>query len=252
MEEAHKYLEKVLECAGLGEDCNEFVKKIVRKMENSMFDFSLPEMRKGRSKQSEHIINQGVLKVYYNIVTTFLQKCNFHNLSTVQQLGEDLQVCNEIKNPLVTKYIKTKIPEEWLKNNPSLLKIIQTNINEKWKADIPTDVEYMQLNEKEYGAKIKSLVDMASSFMKCWHDGKHGVLILQGNIREVLTRLTEQQLYIDPVALIYWLKEHPNGKDDIEKALSVVRAMFTSLNPCGNENVLINWTHEITDEISKP
>lgn len=227
MSSVSEYLKDKLKKARLNEECLRLVETVVRKMNYTFECFSIPERRDERSKQLEHIINKGVLKVYYNIVNTFLQKCNFPSLSTVQQLREDLQVCKEIKNPFSVPSIKT-------------------NIQDKWKTDIPENEEYIQFNEKEYGTNIKSLVDLASNYMKSIHDGSEAFLIVQRNIREVLTKLTEHCLYIDPMALMFWLQKYPEGKDELENALSDVKRMFTRLNPCGTENVLNDWTYEIS------
>lgn len=170
-----------------------------------------------RSRKGEHVINNGVINVYRDIMEMFL----FRSRITRDGLGA-LTKLSKAESQIIrdcTSYFDSKT---------------KTDIQDVLKVFIDQDTAYIDANALFYGMSISVLRESAVDHMMELYF-KQTPLLNEGSrqtrpLKEIVRAINDNLLYVDQHALSIWLTQKgPSGRRTYERAQCSVESMFDEL-----------------------
>lgn len=170
-----------------------------------------------RSRRGEHVINNGVINVYRDIIGSFLVRSGItrEGLGALTRLStEESQVLRDC-----TSYFDTKT---------------KTDIRNVLKVFIDENTAYIDANALLYGVSIQLLRESAVKHMLELYY-KETLSITDGSsqtqpLKAIIRTMNDSLLYVDQHALSIWLmRKGLNGRRTYERARITVENMFKEL-----------------------
>lgn len=193
-------------------------RKAVRQFFSDLFQHKEKAKEKDkRSKKGEHVINNGVINVYRDIMGIFLVRSGItrDGLGALSRLpDEGSQILRDCTN-----YFDART---------------KTDIQEVLKVYIDEDTAYINANALLYGSSIQILRESAVEHMMELYSNS----TLRGNegshqsrpLRAILSTINDNLLYVDQHALSIWLTQKGlYGRRTYERAQNTVENMFNEL-----------------------
>lgn len=170
-----------------------------------------------RSKRGEHVINNGVINVYRDIMGSFLVRSGItrDGIGALTRLSsEESQILRDC-----TSYFDTKT---------------KTDIQNVLKVFIDEDTAYIDANALLYGTSIQLLRESAVAHMlELYHEPSLPINVGSSQTRplkEIIRTMNDCLLYVDQHALSIWLTQKGlNGRRTYERAQLTVENMFNEL-----------------------
>ncbi len=167
-----------------------------------------------RSKRGEHVINNGVLNVYRDIMGMFLLRSGI----TRDGLGALSRLSNEESQVLrdCTNYFDHRT---------------RTDIQEVLKVFIDEDTAYIDANALLYGSSINILRAFAvEHMMELNGNPRNEGSRYTGPLKETVSTINNNLFYVDQHALSIWItRSGPDGRFIFERARKTVQCMFDEL-----------------------
>lgn len=161
------------------------VVKLIDLVEKIKTEVSMGKDAKGqRSKRGEHVINNGVVSVYKNIIESFLTKNFGTSWAASVRIEQNSSIYRAIHRTLSDSVTK--------------------NIQERLVVTID-DAYYINANALVYGTAIFIIREAAQAHMQAMYDtGNYQGSIYSMIIKHSITYLNDYDMYVDPTALRYW------------------------------------------------
>ncbi|CAF0935369.1 unnamed protein product [Adineta steineri] len=171
-------------------------------------------------KRGDHVINNGVLKVYQDIIDNF-------TLTQFKKSFQDLTFISQ--NELIRNDYDNTFPIN-VKNNIQNVLIVHLNENR------------FDANALYYGIVILMLHERSKNYMVQLYKNINSTPKTQ-RIKLIIKTMNDNEIYVDHVALKAWQSNRGNMKI-YQESLAKVRDMFDNL--CSNLQFKLNaWTKEI-------
>lgn len=191
------------------------------------------ETKKQAAARGEHIINNNVLKVFPDIIQTFVNEQFGENFSALIETGKitrSMKVYQAYMQPMPRDY--------------------QEAIMYKLVVHLPPKAWYVDANASIYGIKINYIKKVINFYMirirAILNGGDSNRLSdLERNCEQMIEEFLQNEYFVDEYALNIWKSDPKNKISEFNDAKSQVETLFHRLESHGGE--VIEWVKEIRE-----